>query len=177
MAPMVVAANSRGRYPRLPAEQRGNSEFMLGPRAAVARIAHQVQTACRRTLVPMRTLLVKTAATVANADGADGRVKWDERKRLRSRAACPLVRSPASDGRGSSPLERRGAVRLATWRRAIMRRSSRRAIARRPKHQRTHWAVSKSDLRAHRSSSVCRSVCVDFSAVCLRARGTPPRLH
>ena len=65
----------------------------------------------------MRTLLVKTAATVepvANADGADGRVKWKERKRLRSRAACPLVRSPASDGRGSSPLERRGAVPVAS---------------------------------------------------------------
>ena len=30
--------------------------------------------------------------------------------------------------------------------------SSRRAIVRRPKHQRTHWAVSESDLRAHRSS-------------------------
>ena len=49
MAPMVVAANSRGRYPRLPAEQRVNNEFMLGPRAAVARIAHQVQNGCRRS--------------------------------------------------------------------------------------------------------------------------------
>ena len=46
---MVVAANSRGRYPRLPAEQRVNSEFMLGPRAAVARIPHQVQNGCRRS--------------------------------------------------------------------------------------------------------------------------------
>ena len=49
MAPMVVAANSRGGYPRLPAEQRINNEFMLGPRAAVARIAHQVQNGCRRS--------------------------------------------------------------------------------------------------------------------------------
>ena len=51
----------------------------------------------------------RPAATVANADGADGRAKWDGSKRLRSRAACPLVRSPAaaSDGRGSSPRERR----------------------------------------------------------------------
>ena len=49
MAPMVVAANSRGGYPRRPAEQRVNNEFMLGPRAAVARIAHQVQNGCRRS--------------------------------------------------------------------------------------------------------------------------------
>ena len=49
MAPMVVAANSRGGYPRLPAEQRLNNEFVLGPRAAVARIAHQVQNGCRRS--------------------------------------------------------------------------------------------------------------------------------
>ena len=43
--------------------------------------------------------------------------------------------------------------------------SSRRAIVRRPKHQRTHCAVSKSDLRAHRSSP--GAVC----CVCVRARG------
>ena len=90
MAPMVVAANSRGRYPRLPAEQRVNSEFMLGPRAAVARIAHQVQNGCRRSNAH---LLVKTRRDRGHADGADGRVKWDRSKRLRRRAACPLVRS------------------------------------------------------------------------------------
>ena len=90
MAPMVVAANSRGRYSRLPAEQRVNSEFMLGPRAAVARIAHQVQNGCRRSNAH---LLVKTRRDRGHADGADGRVKWDRSKRLRRRAACPLVRS------------------------------------------------------------------------------------
>ena len=51
--------------------------------------------------------------------------------------------------------------------------SSRRAIVRRPKHQRTHWAVSKSDLRAHRSSPGvwCLRVC----ARAPRARGPRAR--
>ena len=158
MAPMVVAANSRGRYPRLPAEQRVNSEFMLGPRAAVARIPHQVQNGCRRCNAHL-ACWSRPAATVANADGAEGRVKWEGSKRLRSRAACPRVRSPvaASDGRGSSPRERRdprgavGGVELPTpLRRAIMGRSSRRAIARRPKTSQTaEQSTRKGSLESH----------------------------
>jgi hypothetical protein len=47
--------------------------------------------------------------------------------------------------------------------------SSRRAIVRRPKHQRTHCAVSTSDLRAHRSSPGVWCVCV-----CARAHARTP---
>ena len=56
--------------PRLPIP---NSELVpLGPRAAVVRVAHQLQIGRRR---PMRSMLI-TAGRVANADGAAGRVKW-----------------------------------------------------------------------------------------------------
>ena len=143
MAPMVVAANSRGGYPRRPAEQRVNNEFMLGPRAAVARIAHQVQNGCRRSNAHWS----RPAATVANADGADGRVKWDRSKRLRRRAACPLVRSPvaASDGRGSSPWERRcGAVGGER-----SRRSSRVGLS--PGARNTTQTAEQSSAQAHSS--------------------------
>ena len=100
MAPVVVAANSRGGYSRLPTEQRVTTSSC----SARAQRSRESPTRCRMVaVVPMRTCWSRPAATVANADGADGRVKWDRSKRLRRRAACPLVRSPASDGRGSSP--------------------------------------------------------------------------
>ena len=68
---LVVAANPRARCSIL--VSLPNSEFVpLGPRAAVVRVAHQLQIGRRR---PMRSMLI-TAGRVANADGAAGRVKW-----------------------------------------------------------------------------------------------------
>ena len=79
---LVVAANPRARYSIL--VSLPNSEFVpLGTRAAVVRVAHQLQIGRRR---PMRSTLI-TAGRVANADGADGRVKWSGSRRLRRRAA------------------------------------------------------------------------------------------
>ena len=92
MAPVVVAANSRGGYPRLPTEQRVTTSSC----SARAQQSRESPTRCRMVaVVPMRTLLVKTRRDRGQADGADGRVKWDRSKRLRRRAACPLVRSPS----------------------------------------------------------------------------------
>jgi len=66
----VVAANPRARCSIL--VSLPNSEFVpLGLRAAVVRVAHQLQIGRRR---PMRSMLI-SAGRVANADGADGRVK------------------------------------------------------------------------------------------------------
>jgi len=99
---LVVAANSRGRCSAL--VSLPNSESVpLGPRAAVVRVAHKVQKG-RRSTAPW-SMLTKTRREV-NADGADGRVKWNGSKQFRRRAAWPLVRSPvaASDGRGSSSI-------------------------------------------------------------------------
>ena len=93
MAPVVVAANSRGGYPRLPTEQRVTTSSC----SARAQQSRESPTRCRMVaVVPMRTLLVKTRRDRGHADGADGRVKRDRSKRLRRRAACPLVRSPAT---------------------------------------------------------------------------------
>jgi len=79
---LVVAANPRARCSIL--VSLPNSEFVpLGTRAAVVRVAHQLQIGRRR---PMRSTLI-TAGRVANADGADGRVKWSGSRRLRRRAA------------------------------------------------------------------------------------------
>jgi len=79
---LVVAANPRARCSIL--VSLPNSEFLpLGPRAAVVRVAHQLQIGRRR---PMRSILI-TAGRVANADGADGRVKWSGSTRSRRRAA------------------------------------------------------------------------------------------
>ena len=78
----MVAANPRARCSIL--VSLPNSEFVpLGTRAAVVRVAHQLQIGRRH---PMRGTLI-TAGRVANADGADGRVKWSGSRRLRRRAA------------------------------------------------------------------------------------------
>ena len=79
---LVVAANPRARCSIL--VSLPNSEFLpLGTRAAVVRVAHQLQIGRRR---PMRSTLI-TAGRVANADGADGRVKWSGSTRSRRLAA------------------------------------------------------------------------------------------
>ena len=79
---LVVAANPRARCSIL--VSLPNSEFVpLGTRAAVVRVAHQLQIGRRR---PMRSTLI-TAGRVANADGADGRVKWSGSTRSRRLAA------------------------------------------------------------------------------------------
>ena len=113
MAPMVVAANSRGRYPRLPAEQRVNSEFMLGPRAAVARIAHQVQNGCRRSNAhlagqdPPRPW----PTPMAPMDGSNG-------TEARDCVDVPPVR--LCDRRRATAVDRvLGGVLAVRWRRAI----------------------------------------------------------
>jgi hypothetical protein len=81
---LVVAANPRARCSN--AVSLPNSEFVpLGTRAAVVRVAHQVHNLAV-VVVPMYSMLI-TAGRVANADGADGRVKWSGSRRLRRRAA------------------------------------------------------------------------------------------
>ena len=140
MAPMVVAANSRGRYPRLPAEQRVNSEFMHGPRAAVARIPHQVQNGCRRSNAHLagQDLPRPWPTPMAPRDGSNGTEASDC-------VSVPPVRVCDRPSRRATAVDRvlGSAARCGGRRRAIMRRSSRRAIARRPKHERTHWAVER----------------------------------
>ena len=138
MAPMVAAANSRGRYPRLPAEQLVNSEFMLGPRAAVARIPHQVQNGCRLNNAhlagqdPPRPW----PTPMAPMDGSNGTEASDC-------VAVPPVRVCDRPSRRATAVDRvlGSAARCGGRRRAIMRRSSRRAIARRPKNQSNSGAV------------------------------------
>ena len=146
MAPMVVAANSRGRYPHLPAEQRVNSEFMLGPRAAVARIAHQVQNGCRRSNAhlagqdPPRPW----PTPMAPMDGSNGTEASDC-------VDVPPVRLCDRPSRRATAVDRvlGSAARCGgRRRRAIMRRSSRRAIARRPKASQT---AEQSSAHAHSS--------------------------
>ena len=145
MAPMVVAANSRGRYPRLPAEQRVNSEFMLGPRAAVARIAHQVQNGCRRSNAhlagqdPPRPW----PTPMAPMDGSNGTEASDC-------VDVPPVRLCDRPSRRATAVDRvlGSAARCGGRRRAIMRRSSRRAIARRPEASQT---AEQSSAHAHSS--------------------------
>jgi len=153
MAPMVVAANSRGRYPRLPAEQRVNSEFMLGPRAAVARIPHQVQNGCRRSNAhlagqdPPRPW----PTPMAPMDGSNGTEASDC-------VAVPPVRVCDRPSRRATAVDRvlGSAARCGGRRRAIMRRSSRRAIARRPKNQSNSGAVERTCTLVVRAGSGAR---------------------
>ena len=142
---MVVAANSRGGYPRLPAEQRVNNEFVLGPRAAVARIAHQVQNGCRRSnahlagqnpprpwptpMAPMDGSNVTEASDCVDVPP----VRLCDRP---SRRATAVDRVLGSAVRCSG---RRGAVGCVER----SGRSSRRAIAPRPKHHSNSRAVER----------------------------------
>ena len=155
---MVVAANSRGRYPRLPAEQRVNSEFMLGPRAAVARIPHQVQNGCRRSNAhlagqdPPRPW----PTPMAPMDGSNG-----------TEASVPPVRVCDRPSRRATAVDRvlGSAARCGGRRRAIMRRSSRRSIARRPKNQSNSGAVERTCTLVVRAGSGARE---------REAKGGPP---
>ena len=152
MAPMVVAANSRGSYSRRPAEQRVNNEFVLGPRAAVARIAHQVQNGCRRSNAhlagqdPPRPW----PTPMAPMDGSNG-------TEARDCVDVPPVR--LCDRRRATAVDRvlGSAARCGGRRRAIMRRSSRRAIARRPKHHSNSRTVERTGTLVVRAGSGAKS--------------------
>ena len=166
---MVVAANSRGRYPRLPAEQRVNSEFMLGPRAAVARIPHQVQNGCRRSNAhlagqdPPRPW----PTPMAPMDGSNGTEASDC-------VAVPPVRVCDRPSRRATAVDRvlGSAARCgAVRRRAIMRRSSRRAIARRPKNQSNSEAVERTCTLVVRAGSGAREPGAQSLATVARVRG------
>ena len=146
MAPVVVAANSRGGYPRLPTEQRVTTSSC----SARAQQSRESPTRCRMVaVVPMRTLLVKTRRDRGQADGADGRVKWDRSKRLRRRAACPLVRSPCE----RRPwIESLGAPVSGVWRsrrRAIKTRSC--GVGLSPGARNTTQTAEQSSAQAHSS--------------------------
>ena len=86
--------------PRIPAKQR-----FRAARSARSGRSSRPQGAERSSVHWPWSMLTKTRREV-NADGADGRVKWNGSKQFRRRAAWPLVRSPvaASDGRGSSSI-------------------------------------------------------------------------
>ena len=153
MAPVVVAANSRGGYPRLPTEQRVTTSSC----SARAQQSRESPTRCRMVaVVPMRTLLVKTRRDrgqqpMAPMDGSNG-TEASDCVDVPPVRLCDLT---ASDGRGSSPWERR--CRRCGRRRAIKTRSSRRAIARRPKHHSNSRAVERTGTLVVRAGSGAES--------------------
>ena len=75
-------------------------------RSVRAQRSFESPTRCRKVVGPLRRGACWPRLAEVNADGADGRVKWNGSKQFRRRAAWPLVRSPvaASDGRGSSSI-------------------------------------------------------------------------
>ena len=127
---------------------------MLGPRAAVARIPHQVQNGCRRSNAhlagqdPPRPW----PTPMAPMDGPNGTEASDC-------VAVPPVRLCDRPSRRATAVDRvlGSAARCGGRRRAInMRRSSRRAIARSPKNQSNSRAVERTCTLVVRAGSGAR---------------------